>query len=247
MEKNNLHKAYIYIIAIFAIGVAMSNIISFFNGVGFAFIGASVLLVLATMSILKDETNKKRFGDILVLIILEFLMFIVLFFAYDFNLNGITSKFPMIMRNICAIYSLFAIAYVLFRYISEIKGVKYVFVEYMLGNYTPQPKEKKAKKSKAEIKRNKELENGTLAPKPSSIEHVEPIEPVQEQSEDSDSEVVTEQSDEDAEAQQESEVVAEDKEDTTSSEDNGETNTENASDSTAPSNSSVGNRTNFWY
>jgi flagellar biogenesis protein FliO len=47
MEKNNFNKAYIYIIAIFAIGVAISNIISFFNGVGFAFIGASLFLILA--------------------------------------------------------------------------------------------------------------------------------------------------------------------------------------------------------
>ena len=78
------------------------------------------------------------------------------------------------MRNICAIYSILALAYVVFRYISEVKGKKYVFVEYMLGNYTPDPskkKEKKVKPSKEEIKKNKELENGTLAPKPSSVEN----------------------------------------------------------------------------
>ena len=43
-------------------------------------------------------------------------------------------------------------------------------MEYILGNYKPQPKEKKIKLSKSEIKKNKELENGTLAPKPSSLE-----------------------------------------------------------------------------
>lgn len=168
MEKNNFNKAYMYIIGIFAIGIAMANIISFFGGVGFAFIGASILLFLAISNILKSE-DKKRFGDIFVLIIFEFMLFIVLFFAYDFNLNGLTNKFPLVMRNICAIYSILAVGYVLFRYISEIKGKKYKFVEYMLGNYIPQPREKKAKLSKAEIKKNKELENGTLEPKPSSI------------------------------------------------------------------------------
>ncbi len=168
MEKNSFNKAYMYIIAIFAIGIAMSNVISFFGGVGFALIGSSILLFLAISSILKSE-NKKRFGDIAVLIVLEFMLFIVLFFAYDFNINGITNKFPLVMRNICAIYSILAIAYVLFRYISEIKGKKYNFVEYMLGNYTPQPRVKKAKPSKEEAKKNKELENGTLAPKPSSM------------------------------------------------------------------------------
>lgn len=181
MEKNNFNKAYIYIIAIFAIGVAIANIISFFGGVGFAFVGASLLLALAITNILKDENNKKRFGDIFVLIILEFMLFVVLFFAYDFSLNGITNKFPLVMRNICAIYSMLALGYVLFRYISEIKGKKYKFVEYMLGNYTPQPKEKKAKPSKAEIKKNKELENGTLAPKPSSVE--QSVETVEDKSE----------------------------------------------------------------
>ncbi|MFQ6724039.1 MAG: hypothetical protein ACLRFE_01715 [Clostridia bacterium] len=170
MEKNNFNKAYIYIIAIFAIGIAISNIISFFGGVGFAFIGASLLLALAITTILKDEQIKKRFGDLFILIIIEFLMFIVLFFAYDFNLNGITNKFPLVMRNICAIYSLLALGYVMFRYISEIKGKKYKFVEYMLGNYVPVKKEKKAKLTKAQIKKNKELENGTLEPKPSTVE-----------------------------------------------------------------------------
>lgn len=167
MEKNNFNKAYIYIVGIFAIGIAISNIISFFSGVGFALIGASLLLFLTISNVLKSD-GKKRFGDIFVLIIIEFMLFIVLFFAYDFNINGFSSKFPQVLRNICAIYSIFAIAYVIFRYVSEIKGKRYKFVEYILGNYTPEPKpkkEKKAKLSKAEIKKNKELENGTLAPK----------------------------------------------------------------------------------
>ncbi|MBQ8522489.1 MAG: hypothetical protein IJ458_02355 [Clostridia bacterium] len=172
MEKNNFNKAYIYIIAIFAIGIAISNIISFFNGVGFALIGASLLLILTISTILKDEEHKKRFGDIFVLITLELIMLIVLFFAYDFNLNGISSKFPLVMRNICAIYSLIATGYIVFRYVSEVKGKKYNFIEYMLGNYTPvaKSKEKKVKLSKEQIKKNKELENGTFEPKPSSLD-----------------------------------------------------------------------------
>ena len=173
MEKNNFNKAYIYIIAIFAIGVAISNIISFFNGVGFALMGSSLLLILAIVNILKDEQNKKRFGDLFILITIEFLMLVVLFFAYDFNINGITNNFPLVMRNIYAIYSMVSIGYIVFRYISEIKGKRYNFVEYILGNYVPEKKEKKAKLSKEQIKKNKELENGTLEPKPSSIEVVE--------------------------------------------------------------------------
>ena len=169
MEKKELNMTYIYIISIFAIGVAMANIISFFGGVGFAFIGACVLAVLAARKIL-NSTDKKRFSDILVLIIIEFLMFVVLFFAYDFNINGITNKFPMVMRNICAIYSIFALGYVVFRYFSEIKGKKYKFVEYILGNYTPIKKDKKSKLSKEMIRKNRELENGTLEPKPISVQ-----------------------------------------------------------------------------
>lgn len=200
MEKNNFNKAYIYIIAIFAIGVAISNIISFFNGVGFALMGSSLLLILAIVNILKDEQNKKRFGDLFILITIEFLMLVVLFFAYDFNINGITNNFPLVMRNIYAIYSIISIGYVVFRYISEIKGKRYNFVEYMLGNYVPEKKEKKAKLSKEQIKKNKELENGTLEPKPSSIEVVEEEQVVEEPStenedgaENSTSEVVEEQ------------------------------------------------------
>ena len=174
MEKSNFNKAYVYIVGILAIGIAISNIISFFHGVGFALVGASLLLILAITNILKDEQNKKRFGDIFILITIEFVILIVLFFAYDFNIHGMANEFPLVMRNICAIYSMLALGYVVFRYISEIKGKKYVFVEYMLGNHTPDPskkKEKKVKPSKEEIKKNKELENGTLAPKPSSVEN----------------------------------------------------------------------------
>ena len=171
MEKSNFNKAYIYIIGIFAIGIAISNVITFFGGMGFALIGASILLSMAIINILKDEVNKKRFGDIFILLSLEFILFIILFFAYDFNLNGLSSKFPLVIRNICAIYSLIAFGYILFRFISEIKGKRYNFIEYILGNYTPAPKEKKIKPTKAEIKKNKELENGTLEPKPSSLEN----------------------------------------------------------------------------
>ena len=171
MEKSNFNKAYIYIIGIFAIGIAISNVITFFGGMGFALIGASILLSMAIINILKDEANKKRFGDIFILLSLEFILFIILFFAYDFNLNGLSSKFPLVIRNICAIYSLIAFGYILFRFISEIKGKRYNFIEYILGNYTPAPKEKKIKPTKAEIKKNKELENGTLEPKPSSLEN----------------------------------------------------------------------------
>lgn len=170
MERKDLNLTYIYLMSIFVIGITMGNIVSFFEGVGFAFVGAVVLLILAGLKIL-NSPNKKRFGDILALIIIEFLMFIILFFAYDFNINGITNSFPMVMRNICAIYSMLALGYVAFRYISEIKGKKYKFVEYILGNYTPVKKDKKEKPSKEMLKKNRELENGTLEPKPISMQN----------------------------------------------------------------------------
>lgn len=169
MKNKDLNLIYIYLMAIFAIGITMSNIITFFGGVGFAFVGASVLLILSARKIL-NSADKKRFGDILVLVIIEFLMFIVLFFAYDFNINGITNKFPMIMRNICSIYSIIALGYVAFRYFSELKGKRYKVIEYILGNYTPEKKDKKTKLTKEMIKKNRELENGTLEPKPISVQ-----------------------------------------------------------------------------
>lgn len=229
MEKSNFNKAYMYIVGIFAIGIAISNIISFFHGVGFALIGSSLLLFLAIANILKSE-NKKRFGDLFILIALEFIMFIILFFAYDFNLNGITNKFPLVMRNICAIYSILALAYVMFRYISEIKGKKYNFVEYMLGNYTPAPKEKKVKPSKAEVKKNKELENGTLEPKPSSSNKLAEI-----------SENSTEESIE-VDASEETEGVVEDSQTSEDAE------TPQISEDETQSNSAetTSNRTNYW-
>lgn len=221
MEKNNFNKAYICIIAIFAIGLAISNIISFFNGVGFALVGAGVLLMLAIINILKDEEHKKRFGDIFVFIALELLMLVVLFFAYDFNLNGLTNKFPLVMRNICAIYSLLAIGYVIFRYVSEIKGKRYVAIEYLLGNYTPDPNKKK--KVKEKVKKNKELENGTLAPKPSTL-HTQ-----------NEEEIKTEKNDDEVIVEEDEIVENQDNEDVKSENDD----TEKTSPVTT-------NRTNFW-
>jgi len=156
-------------------------------------------------------------------------MFVVLFFAYDFNINGLTNDFPLVMRNICAIYSMLALGYVLFRYISEVKGKKYNFVEYMLGNYTPEARAKKSKPSKAEIKKNKELENGTLEPKPSSVENstnqqVEEVEQIKEV--------------------EEIQVSNEDypQQDTSNEPQTTETSTENNAGSVNNT-----NRTNFWY
>ena len=233
MEKNNLHKAYIYILAIFAIGVSMANIISFFNGVGFALIGASALLILTILHIVKNESIKKRFGDIFVLIMFEFLMISILFVAYDFAIDGISSGFVHIMCNVCAIYSLLSVCYVLFRYVGEIKGVKYGFVEYMLGNYISQPKqpkEKKVKPSKAEIKKNKELENGTLEPKPSSLELVA----IDDYSESEN--LVIEESEDDIETEDDYYQIN-DKED----------NVETKEETNQSNNVNISNRTNFWY
>ena len=231
MEKNNLHKAYIYILAIFAIGVSIANIIAFFNGVGFALVGASTLLILTVLHIVKNERIKKRFGDIFVLLMFEFLMISILFVVYDFGIDGISSGFLHIMRNICAIYSLLSVCYVLFRYVGEVKGVKYGFVEYMLGNYTSQPKqpkEKKIKPSKAEIKKNKELENGTLEPKPSSLELVA----INNYSEKEN--LVIEESEDD---------IEDDYVKMTDKEDNAQTDNE----TNQSTNLNISNRTNFWY
>ena len=170
MGKNNFNKAYLYIISIFAIGLAISNIISFFGGVGFALVGSLVLGVLALTNILAD--NKKRFVDILVLLAIELLFMFILFFAYDFMITYNGSKFPFVMRNICATYSLICIAYIVFRFIYETKGWKFTCVEFVLGNYKRKPRAphaRKVRKSKAEVKKNKELENGTFEPKPSSV------------------------------------------------------------------------------
>ena len=123
------------------------------------------------------------------------------------------------MRNICAIYSILALGYVLFRYISEIKGKSYKFVEYLLGNYEPKPREKRIKPSKAEIKKNKELENGTLEPKPSSIGGVVGEEVEQDLNETSESEEIVDERDDHEEAK-----------------------LSNENDETTPT-----NRTGYWY
>lgn len=174
MDRDYLIKAYIYIIASLTIGVAIYNIMTFFGGVGLALVGFSVMLILAVRSILKSGEFKKRFGDIYVLIVLEAILMLILFFAVDYRTTGEITKFAFVFKNIISIYSIVALMYILFRFFGELNGKKYKAVEYMLGNYTPQPREKKVKVKKSKSgktggKKNKELENGTLAPKPSSM------------------------------------------------------------------------------
>lgn len=174
MDRDYLVKAYIYIIASLTIGVAIYSIMTFFGGVGLALVGFSVMLILAVRSILKSGEFKKRFGDIYAMIVLEAILMLVLFFAVDYSTSGEICKFALVFKNIVSIYSIVALVYTLFRFFGELNGKRYKAVEYMLGNYTPQPREKKdkvkkVKPSKTESKKNKELENGTLAPKPSSV------------------------------------------------------------------------------
>lgn len=199
MDKDCLVRAYIYIIASLTIGVAIYNVMTFFGGIGLGLVGFSVLLVLAVRNILKSGEFKKRFGDIYVLIVLEALLMLLLFFAVDYRTSGEVCKFAMVLKNIVSIYSMVVLVYVLFRFFCELSGKRFKAVEYMLGNYTPAPREPKSKKvkpSKVETKKNKELENGTLAPKPSSISNSE-AEQSEDEHADEDLQPVENQTDED--------------------------------------------------
>ena len=148
MKINRFNKAYLFIAIVFSISLVLSNIMSFFGGVGFALLASIILSGLALITVLNDEDNKKRFTDILVLVGINIVLMFILFFAYDFTIDYSFSKFPYIMRNICSVFALISIVYLVFRYIYEYKGWNFVVIEFLLGNYVKKPRGTRVKKAK---------------------------------------------------------------------------------------------------
>lgn len=153
----NLKTTFILSLIISGVVIAWRSLMGFMGaGVGLNFVAMLVLTSILLLIILTDTYTKSRFFDIFILCCvftgLEFLVY----FIFEFNIGSVGVKNVFyVFQNIYSILGIFFFAYIVFRFIIEVKQIRLSFVENILGNT------KKVKKSK-------ELENGSLSQKPNS-------------------------------------------------------------------------------
>lgn len=158
----NLKLAFILFSVFFGIIMAWNTLTNFFSGVGLNYVAILVVLALILMLTLTDKfvasRTKELFISVIVFAVLEFLIY----FIFEFQIGSF--KVWEVFQNFQKVFSFFALlvfAYIAFRVICEVKGIKFGFIETMLGNEKKGTKQKKAK----------ELSNGSLEDKPN---HTQP-------------------------------------------------------------------------
>lgn len=153
----NLKLSFVLYMIFYSVILAWATLTSFFGGVGINFVALIVVLALLLTIKLTDEFVSKRtkemFWASVVFAGLEFLIYLV----FEFTIaRGNAVKVFWIFQRIFTAFSILAFAYIVFRFITELKGVKIGFIETMLGNRNVSRKKKS----------NKELSNGSLEDKP---------------------------------------------------------------------------------
>lgn len=153
----NLKTSFILYMIFYCVIIAWATLAMFFGGVGVNFVALIVVLGLLLSIKLTDahvsNRTKEMFWASVAFAAVEFL----LYFFIEFGIARGKFFFVLdIFQHIFTGIALFVFAYIIFRYITEMKGVRITFVEIMLGNEKPVKK----------VKSNKELTNGSLEDKP---------------------------------------------------------------------------------
>ena len=157
----NLKTSFILYIIFYCVLIAWATLSTFFRGVGINFVALIVVLGLLLSIKLTDShvsnRTKEMFWASVAFVGIEFLFY----FFIEFGIaRGRFYTVLDILQHIFTGFALLAFAYVIFRYITEMKNVKITFVEILLGNEKPVKK----------VKSNKELSNGSLEDKPNKID-----------------------------------------------------------------------------
>lgn len=167
--SKNLKYSFILFAVFFGIVIAWNTLASFFNGVGLNFVALLVVLSLIVMLFITDSFVAKRTRELLIACCVFAALEFLIYFIFEFGIGSFkTFAVFTVFQNIFSFLGILMAGYLAFRLICEIKGVKFSFVEMLLGNEKRVPKQKKAK----------ELSNGSLEDKPNHT-HVEEAEQVQ--------------------------------------------------------------------
>jgi len=155
----NLKLSFLLVTLASAIMMAWRTLYSFFGGVGINFVAMLVIVVVLTLVMLTDKFVLNRTKDLFIVTCALTCLELLVYFAFEFVVKDYSHlEGFLVYQNILSIIGIFFFAYISFRFITEFKGVKIGFIEFMLGNEKPVKKHKK----------DKELANGTLEEKPNS-------------------------------------------------------------------------------
>lgn len=124
------------LMAIFtSIILAWNTLATFFGGVGINFVALLLLTIAVLIVHSLNKEAKSRTRDFLWLAIgftaLEFLVYLI----FEYQIIGAFRVF-FIFQIVYSVLALFLFAYLVFRLICEIKGIRFSFIERMLGNST---------------------------------------------------------------------------------------------------------------
>ncbi|MBR6779330.1 MAG: hypothetical protein IKM43_04250 [Clostridia bacterium] len=159
----NLKLSFILLAIFSAIIMTWRTLTYFFCGVGLNYIALLAIVVVLLIIMINDSFVKNRIKDMFIVACVFAVIEFMVYFVFEFE-TGDTAVFEAfwIVQNIYTFLGILFFCYIMFRLFTEIKGVKFGFVEAMLGNEKPL-KPKKAK----------ELENGTLEEKPNHKDETE--------------------------------------------------------------------------
>ena len=172
--SKELKLSFILLAVFSAIVMAWKTLMSFFNGVGLNFVAILAIIVVLLLLILQNENVKNRIKDMFlvacVFAVLEFIVYI----ALEMGVSSLNVYMGFLTyQNVITVLGIFFFAYISFRFITEFKGIRIGFIEFLLGN---------GKRKTVKEKKSKELENGSLEEKPNkTIETEETVVEIEEE------------------------------------------------------------------
>lgn len=153
----NLKLTFILYAVFFAIIMAWNTLSQFFFGAGLNFVALLVILAVILIMYLTDKFVASRTRDLFYSIIAFAVLEFLVYFVFEFGIGSYkTWEGFANFQNILTFFAILFFAYLVFKVICEIKGLRFGIIEFILGNSKKSPKQKKAK----------ELSNGSLEDKP---------------------------------------------------------------------------------
>ena len=158
--NKNLKLTFILSLILFALVIAWNTFVAFFGGAGITFIAVVGLFVVILALYLTDNYVRSRTKELFIVSAvftgLEFIVYLVT----EFNMGGYNGLYAFsVVQSVYAIFAIVFFAYTIFRLFAELKGIKFGFIETILGNNKAERRAKKAR----------EFANGSLEEKPSKL------------------------------------------------------------------------------
>ncbi len=185
--SKNLKLSYILYFVFCAIIVAWNTLFNFFSGVAINFVGIAGIMFVLLLIMFSDKQILKRTRDLLIIAGVFVLLEFFVYFIFEFNMGDLSTYENTIgYQSVLSMLAFIFFIYSAFRFVCEMKNIKFKFIEILLGNEKFESKPKKAK----------EVTNGSLEEKPNQKAE-ETTQPAEEQKiEDVDAEIIVSEDEE---------------------------------------------------